>query len=173
MRSWFGKVLCVVTLAVCAGAAVADDAPQVAGRLKRDVAAGALSGDDAALYAALAIVEPRSLPEQYALSTGDDCGMELLGILYATLQNADPEVRDAVRYVMSPHERSRMERPGKVPGTVEALADPWLSEATVHFRIHYTTTGPDATTQQNAREFLQSALELLRRLALPLRLLRR
>lgn len=149
MGSWFRMVVCALLLASCASAAIADG---VAGRLNADLANGTLSDDDAVLYAAMAIMEPRLLPKRYQGRFDDDCGMELLAILYEKLPHASDETKEAVRYVMTPHERETMERPRRNP---ESLAPPavWLTHPTVHFLIHYTTSGTDQTSLGNATDF--------------------
>lgn len=95
----------MLALVVVAGHAAAGRR-HVADQLEQDVARGEVSNDDAALYAALAMVDARLLPEQYAGAVTEDCGMRLLSILHETLPEASVEARDAVRYVMAPRRTS-------------------------------------------------------------------
>jgi len=78
----------------------------LAERLRTDVASGSLSGDDALLYATIALTNPRLLPERYyARAKSGRAGNALVAMLIEELPDADPQVRALVRYVLSPPNR--------------------------------------------------------------------
>lgn len=140
-------LVCALLMSVCAFAAAADEPRDTVGsRLRADLEAGTISNDDAVLYAAVAMTNGRLLPERYRAPIGHE-GMELLAILHEKLPEAHPEVRDTVRWMLSPpHRRKELKKPNPYTlleddsVTERALASSLGTHAdeTEHFYIVYT-----------------------------------
>lgn len=162
--SW-RAVAVALLLCVIGSPLLADEHQRGAQHLQSDLQSGSISGDDAVLYAAIAIRHPHLLPERYADSAEKTCGHALLTVLADELPKVHPEVRAVVKYLLAPpNKQATMKKPAlkaakvKDPALVQqAVNTAWDPSATLyvptaHFRVAYTLSGSDATTLAYAQK---------------------
>ncbi|HYK02843.1 MAG TPA: vWA domain-containing protein [Thermoanaerobaculia bacterium] len=123
--------------------------------LDADVQAAKITRDESIAHKLSAFLAPALLPDQYRGEL-PHCGTELLLRMFGELEEADPNVRELVRYALTPpSRRGEMPDAGSLPREYRAVASELLRRAEVttyathsspHFLIHYETSGADQAT---------------------------